>query len=68
MLDFCETLSVPERGTARDDIRPGVRVVSFRGRVAIAFTVAEDTVCVLGFCYGGRDDESLLRAGPDEPG
>jgi len=45
----------PERGTRRDDIRPGLRVVGFERRVAIAFHVGAATVTIDRILYGGRD-------------
>jgi toxin ParE1/3/4 len=44
----------PERGTRRDDIEPGVRVVGFRRRVSIVFSVTDTEVWILGIYYGGR--------------
>ena len=37
----------PRRGTARDDIRPGLRVLGFEGRISIAFQVLRDSVEIL---------------------
>ena len=37
-----------ERGTAREDLRPGLRVLGFERRVTIAFRVERDRVTVLG--------------------
>lgn len=45
----------PERGTRRDDLRPGLRTVGFERRVTIAFTVTADAVIFLRILYGGRD-------------
>lgn len=45
----------PERGTRRDEIRPGLRIVGFERRVTIAFVVEADEVVVLNVLYGGRD-------------
>ena len=45
----------PERGTRRDDIRPGLRVVGFERRVAIAFHVDAARVTINRILYGGRD-------------
>jgi toxin ParE1/3/4 len=45
----------PERGTRRDDLLPGLRVVGFERRVAIAFHVGPDTVTIDRILYGGRD-------------
>lgn len=45
----------PERGTRRDDLFPGLRIVGFEGRVTLAFLVGADTVNFLRVLYGGRD-------------
>jgi plasmid stabilization system protein ParE len=61
ILTYCESLSTfPARGNRRDDIRPGLRVTSYRKRVAIAFHVDEDRVNIIGVFYGGQDYESVL--------
>jgi toxin ParE1/3/4 len=40
IVTYCESLqSLPHRGIQRDDIRPGLRITSYRKRVAIAFEV-----------------------------
>src|ERR1017187_6752542 len=55
---FCIGLrSLPERGTRRDDLRPGLRVIGFERRVLIAFQVDSDTVAILRILYGGRNVE-----------
>ncbi|WP_066819556.1 type II toxin-antitoxin system RelE/ParE family toxin [Sphingomonas mali] len=62
ILDHIATLSeFPERGTPRDDLRPGMRTLAWRRRVTIAFVVEERDVVVIGIFYGGRDFETLLR-------
>jgi toxin ParE1/3/4 len=55
--------SLPERGTKRDDLRPGLRVMGFEHRVLIAFQVSLDSVAILRILYGGR---SLEVAFPDD--
>lgn len=61
IVDHIAGLSAfPRRGTARDDIRPGLRTMGWRRRVTIAFVVEERTVVVIGVFYGGRDFETLL--------
>lgn len=45
----------PERGTLRDDLAPGVRMVGFERRASILFQVLGDTVRILRILYGGRD-------------
>jgi toxin ParE1/3/4 len=44
-----------ERGTTRDDIRPGLRIVGFERRVTIAFHVDNKRVIVDRIFYAGRD-------------
>lgn len=62
ILDHIASLSeFPERGTPRDDLRPGMRTLAWRRRVTIAFMVEERDVVVIGIFYGGRDFETLLR-------
>jgi len=46
-----------ERGRARHDLRPGLRVVGFERRLTVAFTVSEDRVTILRLFHGGRDWE-----------
>jgi len=56
--------SIGERGTKRDDIRPGLRIIGFERRVTIAFHIAPGMVTIDRILYGGRD---LYRAfGEDE--
>jgi toxin ParE1/3/4 len=56
----------PERGTRRDAIRPGLRTLGYRRRVAVAFQVTGTQVIILRLLYGGRDLEGLLRENDDE--
>lgn len=44
-----------ERGTMRDDVRPGLRIVGFERRITIAFTVTDADVTILRLFYGGQD-------------
>jgi toxin ParE1/3/4 len=52
------------RGTRRDDIRPGLRVVGFERRITIAFHVEPDRVIVDRLFYGGRDLARGLASRP----
>lgn len=62
IIDHIATLSeFPKQGTPRDDLRPGLRTMSWRRRVTIAFVVEERDVAVIGVFYGGRDFDALLR-------
>lgn len=68
IVDYCDGLDAfPLRGAPRDDIRPGLRIVGFRRRVTIAFTVDDDAVTILGVLYGGRDLLAALSEGEDDP-
>jgi plasmid stabilization system protein ParE len=44
----------PERGSVRDHIRPGVRLVGFERRVSVAFLVENEEVVILKVLYAGR--------------
>ena len=44
-----------ERGTRRDDVRPGLRVIGFERRLTVAFTVEADRVVILRVFQAGRD-------------
>ena len=58
---FCEGLEpFPQRGVARDDIRPGLRLAHFERRVVVAFTVTPDLVRIGRIFCGGRDYAGLL--------
>jgi len=53
---YCEGLAdFPERGKRRDDIWPGLRIIGFERRVAIAFHISEVVVIIDRILYGGRD-------------
>src|ERR1700712_3885036 len=55
----------PQRGTRRDDIRPGLRTVGFERRATIVFRVDKSEVTIVRIFFGGRDYERLLRLLPD---
>jgi plasmid stabilization system protein ParE len=66
IVEHCEGLQTfPQRGTRRDDLRPGLRTLGFRRRVTILFEVAVGTVNILGVYYGGQDYEADLREGEE---
>lgn len=49
-----------ERGTRRDDIRAGLRIVSFERRVTVAFTVDAASVVILRIFCAGRNWEAVM--------
>jgi toxin ParE1/3/4 len=51
----------PERGTRRDDIRPGLRTVGFERRVTIVFQVGSSEVLIVRILYGGQEFDHGLR-------
>ncbi len=58
----CSNLSMAgERGTLRDDIRPGLRIIGVEKRTVIAFSVSEEHVTILRFFHGGQDWETHLQ-------
>ena len=65
IVDFCESLSTfPNRGTRRDELRPGLRTIGFRHQVTIAFEVESNTVNIIGIYYGGRNFGAALQEPP----
>jgi len=59
--------STPHRGTKRDDLLAGLRIVPFGKRTAIAIEIDDETgvVTVLRVFYGGQDYEAVLGPEPD---
>ena len=57
VLGFART---PERGTKRDDLRPGLRTIGFRRRATILFEVDRVRLHVVihGVYYAGRSFEA----------
>ena len=61
LMDHCLTFDLAsERGARRDNIRPGLRIIGYRRRVTIAFTVSDTQVVILRVFYGGVDWEPRL--------
>ncbi len=56
----------PERGTRRDDIRPGLRTMGFERRATIVFQVKRAEVVIVRIFYGGQDYEVALRGTTEE--
>ena len=43
----------PHRGSAREGVRPGIRVIGFERKAAIYFRLANEQVIILAIRYGG---------------
>jgi toxin ParE1/3/4 len=55
LIDYCEGLAVvPTSGSARNDIRPGLRTTPYRKRAVSAFAVSGERLMV-GVFHGDRD-------------
>ena len=62
IVRYCESLSTfPQRGTQRDDVRPGLRITHYKKRAVIPFAVTAEEVFILGVFYGGQDYETMLQ-------
>jgi toxin ParE1/3/4 len=64
VVTYCEGLgTLPHRGTQRNAIAPGLRTLSWRKTITIAFQVFDQDrrVVILGVFYRGRDVLSALR-------
>jgi toxin ParE1/3/4 len=55
-IDGFETF--PERGSIRDHVRPGLRIVGFERRVSIAFVIEPTEVIILRILYAGQQFET----------
>ena len=61
---FIQSLKInPNRGTRRDDLTIGLRILSDRRRAVIAFLVddVKNSVTVVSIFFGGEDSDVLLR-------
>lgn len=67
IVTYCESLCrLPHRGTTRDDVRPGLRITSYKKRAVIAFGVDAAQVSIIGVFYGGQDYETILQDDPED--
>ncbi|HEX7758104.1 MAG TPA: type II toxin-antitoxin system RelE/ParE family toxin [Caulobacteraceae bacterium] len=58
---YCQRMDLfPHRGTLRNDIRPGLRIVGFEKRATISFYITENIVVITRVLYGGRNVEDHL--------
>ncbi|NEJ19097.1 type II toxin-antitoxin system RelE/ParE family toxin [Rhizobium leguminosarum] len=56
IVNYCLSFETfPERGALRDDLRPGLRVVGYRGKASIAFVVEGNAVFILRVFHRGQD-------------
>lgn len=62
VVKFCESIGefASERGVRRDDLRPGLRITNYKGRVVIAFAVEVDQLAIIGIFAGGQDYDTIL--------
>ncbi|MGV2166922.1 type II toxin-antitoxin system RelE/ParE family toxin [Agrobacterium sp. 16-172Ci] len=59
---FLSTLNVfPERGTVRNELRVGLRIIGFERSVSVAFVVEQDVVVLRLLAKGQEFDEEALR-------
>lgn len=57
---FLASLNVfPERGTVRDEIRPGLRIIGFERSASVAFVVEENEVVVLRILAKGQEFDEM---------
>lgn len=69
IVHTCEGLqNFPQRGTPRDDVRPGLRTTHHKKRTVIAYAIQTDRVIILGVFYGGQDFEQILDSDTDHNG
>lgn len=64
LQSFCDRLAIGSlRGTAREDIRQGLRTVGFERNLTVAFAVDTHRVEILRVFAKGRDWEGEMRRG-----
>jgi toxin ParE1/3/4 len=62
IVAYCNGFTTfPRRGTQRDDLLAGLRVIGFERSVTIAFVVTATTVLIEGIYYGGQGYEAVYR-------
>ena len=65
----CETLGdFPRKGSARNDLHQGVRILTFERKAVIVYRVLAEDVEVTNIFYGGRDWEAIIANSLDDPG
>ena len=63
LIDRCLTLAhFPERGSPRDDVRPGLRTLPHRRRYTIGYLFTGDRVVILGITGRGQPLGTLVDA------
>lgn len=55
----------PERGSLRDHVRPGLRIIGFERRVSVAFVVEPTEVAILRILYAGQHFENKESSARD---
>jgi len=67
IVTTCRNLvTFPERGTRRDDLRPGLRTTTYRRRVTIAYHITDTQVVIDRILYGGRNLPPLFAGSGDD--
>lgn len=62
IVNHCRLLTrFPSRGRPRDDLRPGLRTLVFRGSVTIVYTIDADEVQIVAIIGRGRGVEHALQ-------
>lgn len=56
----------PKRGTVRDDVLPGLRVIGYRRQASIAFVVTGTDVIILRVLRRGQDVNAMMSSESDE--
>lgn len=60
--DRCKSIDdAPSGGVARDDLRPGIRMIPFERSVVILYRVTDEAVEITNIFGRGRDYERFMR-------
>jgi toxin ParE1/3/4 len=61
LLNFCAQFDLfPQRGEARDDLYPGLRIAVFEHRVGVAFKIYDQEVRIVRLWSGARDLQGIF--------
>ncbi len=62
--DACQSLAhFPKRGAPRDELRAGLRILSYKRSATIAFSIEGAGVVIHGVFKAGQDYEAMIREG-----
>ncbi|PZM09108.1 type II toxin-antitoxin system RelE/ParE family toxin [Rhizobium tubonense] len=59
--------TMPERGTLRERLGSGIRIVIIEGKVSVIYRIEDDVVNILRIFYAGQNIPDNLAERPENP-